>query len=95
MTEPIDLSEPESTLDEAERIHEDLDQAHTLVGVARRLIWMSEGDGNEPTPRMKPIIDTLNHADDQLDAILADLRAIIDAAESGAQSTPRPPSRLH
>ena len=95
MTEPIDLSEPESTLDEAERIHEDLDQAHTLVGVARRLIWMSEGDGNEPSPRMKPIIDTLNHADDQLDAILADLGAIIDAAESGASSTPRPPSRLH
>jgi hypothetical protein len=95
MTDPIDLTEPESTLDEAERIHEDLDQAHSLVAVARRLIWMSEGDGDQPSSRMQPIIDTLNHADDQLDAILADLRAIIDAAESGAPTTPRPPSRLH
>jgi hypothetical protein len=94
MTEPIDLTEPESTLDEAERIHEDLDQAHTLVGVARRLIWMSEGDGNEPTPRMKPIIDTLNHADDQLDAILAELRGIIDA--EGSPAPPKPArAKLH
>jgi hypothetical protein len=94
MTDPIPLTEPESTLEEAERIHEDLDQAHTLVGVARRLIWMSEGDGNEPTPRMKPVIETLNRADDQLDALLAELRSVIEAEES-ASPTVRPKERLH
>jgi hypothetical protein len=94
MSDPITLSEPESTREGAERIHEDLDQAHTLLAVARRLIWMSEGDGDEPTPRMQPVIETLNHADDQLDALLADLRAIIDAEESAAPST-RPRERLH
>jgi hypothetical protein len=94
MTDPIPLNEPESTLEEADRIHEDLDQAHTLLLVARRLIWMSDGDGNEPTARMRPVIDTLNHADDQLDALLADFRSIIDAQESGTSSTP-PRERLH
>jgi hypothetical protein len=94
MTDPIPLNEPESTLEEAERIHEDLDQAHTLLAVARRLIWMSEGDGNEPTARMRPVIDTLNLADDQLDALLAELRDIIDAEESGAPPV-RPRERLH
>jgi hypothetical protein len=94
MTDPITLSEPASTLESAERIHEDLDQAHTLLAVARRLIWMSEGDGDEPTARMQPVIETLNHADDQLDVLLADLRAIIDAEESPAPSA-RPKGRLH
>jgi hypothetical protein len=94
VTDPIPLDEPETTLEAAERTHEDLDQAHTLLAVARRLIWMSEGEGDEPTPRMKPVIETLNHADDQLDALLADLRAVIDAAESPTPST-RPTDRLH
>jgi hypothetical protein len=94
MTDPIPLSEPETTLDEAERIHEDIDQAHTLLAVARRLIWMSEGDGSEPTPRMQAIIDTLNLADDQLDALLAELRDIIDAEESASPSQRSKP-RLH
>ena len=94
MTDPIPLSEPESTLEEAERIHEDLDQAHTLLIVARRLIWMSEGDGNEPSPRMQPLVDTLNLADDQLDALLAEFRDIIDAQEAPAPSV-RPRERLH
>jgi hypothetical protein len=94
MSDPIPLDEPETTLEGAERVHEDLDQAHTLLAVARRLIWMSEGDGNEPTPRMQPVIETLNHADDQLDALLADLRATIDAEQSVTPST-RPTGRLH
>jgi hypothetical protein len=94
MTDPIPLNEPETTLEEADRIHEDLDQAHTLLQVARRLIWMSEGDGTEPTARMQPVIDTLNLADDQLDALLAELRDIIDAEES-ASPTIRPRERLH
>jgi hypothetical protein len=94
MTDPIPLNEPESTLEEAERIHEDLDQAHTLLAVARRLIWMSDGDGKKPTARMQPVIDTLNLADDQLDALLAEFRDIIDAEES-ASPTIRPRERLH
>jgi hypothetical protein len=94
MSDPIPLNEPESTLEEADRIHEDLDQAHTLLLVCRRLIWMSEGDGNEPTPRMKPVIDTLNLADDQLDALLAEFRDIIDAQESAAPPV-RAREKLH
>lgn len=94
MTDPIPLNDPESSLEEADRIHEDLDQAHTLLVVARRLIWMSDGEGTEPTARMRPVIDTLNRADEQLDALLASFRAIIDAEESGTPSAP-PRERLH
>ena len=94
MTDPIPLNETESTLEEADRMHEYLDEADTLLLVARRLIWMSDGDGAEPTARMRPVIDTLNRADEQLDALLADFRAIIDAEESGSPPAP-PRSRVH
>jgi hypothetical protein len=55
------------------QLSNDLNEAHTLVEIARRTVWSAESDAenlDEPSPRMRQILDHLDLAHAAIDTII-------------------------
>jgi hypothetical protein len=55
------------------QLSNDLNEAHTLVEIARRTVWSAETDTenlDEPSPRMRRILEHLDQAHAVLDTVL-------------------------
>ena len=64
--------------DRLSQLSNDLNEVHTLVEIARRMIWGAEGDpegADEPSARMRRILDHLDEAHTQLDQVLDEVEA--------------------
>jgi chromosome segregation ATPase len=75
--------------DRLSQLSNDLNEVHTLVEIARRMIWAAEGDvesAEEPSGRMRRILQHLDEAHTQLDQVMDEVEA-----ERGGQ----PPSGDH
>jgi hypothetical protein len=64
--------------DRLSQLSNDLNEAHTLVEIARRMIWAAEGDAegaDEPSGRMRRILQHLDEAHTQLDQVMDEVEA--------------------
>jgi hypothetical protein len=74
---------------EEERLNQlsnDLNEAHTLVEIARRTIWSAEThpeNADEPSPRMRQILEHLDQAHAVIDTVLDEVEGEREAATSG------------
>jgi hypothetical protein len=60
------------------QLSNDLNEVHTLVEIARRMIWAAEGDAegaDEPSERMRRILEPLDEAHTQLDRVMDEVEA--------------------
>jgi len=82
-------------MDDEERIAQlsnDLNEAHTLVEIARRTVWSAEGDPenlDEPSPRMRQILDHLDLAHAAIDRIIDEVEGERDGTVLPGDRTPR------
>jgi hypothetical protein len=74
---------------EEERLNQlsnDLNEAHTLVEIARRTIWSAEThpeNADEPSERMRSILEHLDQAHAVIDTVLDEVEGEREAATSG------------
>ncbi len=64
--------------DRLSQLGNDLNEVHTLVEIARRMIWAAEGDAEgaeEPSERMRRILQPLDEAHTQLDQVIDEVEA--------------------
>jgi hypothetical protein len=72
----------------------DLNEAHTLVEIARRILWTAEGDpGNpdEPSARIRQIVDQLDQTHGLIDALLDEIENELEIASVGPTTPERHP----
>jgi hypothetical protein len=70
----------------------DLNEAHTLVEIARRILWSAEGDPakpDEPSLRIRQIVDQLDHTHGLIDALLDDIENELEIASVGPSKADR------
>jgi len=70
----------------------DLNEAHTLVEIARRILWSAEGDAtnpDEPSPRIRQIVDRLDETHGLIDALLDDIENELEIASVGPSTSDR------
>ena len=76
-------------MDDEERLAQlsnDLNEAHTLVEIARRTVWSAESDPenlDEPSVRMRQILDHLDLAHAAIDTIIDDVEGERDGTMIG------------
>jgi hypothetical protein len=61
----------------------DLNEAHTLVEIARRILWAAEADRDnpeEPSPRIRQIVDQLDQTHNLLDQLLDEIEKELEVA---------------
>src|SRR5687768_2692242 len=61
----------------------DLNEAHTLVEIARRILWAAESDPNdpdEPSARIRQIVEQLDATHSLIDAALDDIEKELEVA---------------
>jgi hypothetical protein len=61
----------------------DLNEAHTLVEIARRILWAAENDPNdpdEPSARIRQIVEQLDATHSLIDAALDDIEKQLEVA---------------
>ena len=61
----------------------DLNEAHTLVEIARRILWSSESDPSnpdEPSPRIRQIVEQLDQTHGLIDALLDEVEKELEVA---------------
>jgi ABC-type Zn uptake system ZnuABC Zn-binding protein ZnuA len=61
----------------------DLNEAHTLVEIARRILWTAENDPDnpdEPSARMRQIVEQLDQTHSLIDAALDDIERELEVA---------------
>ena len=64
--------------DRLSQLSNDLNEVHTLVEISRRMLWAAEGDeegADEPSARMRRILDHLDQAHTQLDQVMDEVEA--------------------
>ena len=64
--------------DRLSQLNTDLNEVHTLVEIARRMLWAAEADAesvDEPSARMRRILEHLDQAHDQLDRVMDEVEA--------------------
>jgi hypothetical protein len=64
--------------DRLSQLSNDLNEVHTLVEIARRMIWAAEGDDegtDEPSERMRRVLQHLDEAHAQLDQVMDEVEA--------------------
>jgi hypothetical protein len=72
----------------------DLNEAHTLVEIARRILWSAESDpGNpeEPSARIAQIVEQLDQAHGLIDALLDEIENELEIASVGPSKPERHP----
>lgn len=76
---------------EEERLNQlsnDLNEAHTLVEIARRTLWSAEThpeNADEPSERMRSILEHLDQAHAVIDAVLDEVEAERESATSSLE----------
>ena len=76
------------------QLNNDLNEAHTLVEIARRTIWSAEThpeNADEPSERMRRILEHLDQAHAVIDSVLDEVEAERDAAGAGVADPTRRP----
>jgi hypothetical protein len=61
----------------------DLNEAHTLVEIARRILWSAEDDPNnpgEPSARIRQIVEQLDQTHGLIDALLDEVEKELEVA---------------
>jgi hypothetical protein len=64
--------------DRLSQLSNDLNEVHTLVEIARRMIWAAEVDAegvDEPSGRMRRILQHLDEAHSELDQVMDEVEA--------------------
>lgn len=64
--------------DRLSQLSNDLNEVHTLVEIARRMVWAAEGDAegtDEPSERMRRVLQHLDEAHTQLDQVMDEVEA--------------------
>jgi hypothetical protein len=72
----------------------DVNEAHTLVEIARRILWSAEGDPNnpeEPSARIRQIVEHLDQAHDLIDALMDAIDNELEIASVGPSRPERHP----
>jgi hypothetical protein len=67
------------------QLSNDLNEAHTLVEITRRTLWSAEAESeglDEPSARMWRILEHLDQAHTELDAVLDEVEKEREAASS-------------
>jgi chromosome segregation ATPase len=86
---------------EEERLNQlsnDLNEAHTLVEIARRTLWSAEThpeNADEPSARMRQILDHLDQAHGVIDTVLDEVEAERENASSGLAGDPTHRTIIH
>ena len=86
---------------EEERLNQlsnDLNEAHTLVEIARRTIWSAEThpeNADEPSARMRSILDHLDEAHAVIDTVLDEVESERESASSSLGSDPGRRTIIH
>jgi hypothetical protein len=81
-------------MDDEERLAQlsnDLNEAHTLVEIARRTVWSAEADAEnpeEPSARMRQILDHLDLAHAAIDTVIDEVEGERDGTLPGAGERP-------
>ena len=71
------------------QLSNDLNEAHTLVEIARRTVWSAEThpeNADEPSERMRRILEHLDQAHAVIDTVLDEVEGEREAATSGLGS---------
>jgi hypothetical protein len=82
---------------EEERLNQlsnDLNEVHTLVEIARRTTWSAENlaeNADEPSERMRSILEHLDQAHAVIDAVLDEVEAERESVSSGLGDQGRRP----
>jgi hypothetical protein len=61
----------------------DLNEAHTLVEIARRILWSAESDAadpNEPSARIRQIVEQLDQTHGLIDALMDEVEGELEVA---------------
>jgi hypothetical protein len=88
-------------MNEEERLNQlnnDLNEAHTLVEIARRTLWSAEThpeNADEPSERMRRILEHLDQAHAVIDTVLDEVESEREAASSGLSSDPTHRTIIH
>ena len=72
----------------------DVNEAHTLVEIARRILMSAEGDpGNpdEPSARIRQIVERLDEAHELIDALMDEIENELEIASVGPSGPERHP----
>ena len=72
----------------------DLNEAHTLVEIARRILWSAETDPanpDEPSARVRQVIDHIDQAHGLIDALLDAIENELEIASVGPSKPDRHP----
>jgi hypothetical protein len=72
----------------------DLNEAHTLVEIARRILWSAENDPSnpdEPSARIRQIVDQLDQTHGLIDALLDEIENELEIASVGPSKPERHP----
>ena len=72
----------------------DLNEAHTLVEIARRILWAAESDPtnpDEPSARIRQIVDQLDQTHGLIDAMLDEIENELEIASVGPAKPERHP----
>ena len=86
---------------EEERLNQlsnDLNEAHTLVEIARRTVWSAEThqeNADEPSERMRRILEHLDQAHAVIDTVLDEVEGEREAATSGLSGDPGHRTIIH
>ena len=80
--------------DRLDQLSSDLNEVHALVEIARRMIWAAESADEtveEPSARMRDILEHLDLAHAALDRIMDEVEAERDSARMGQDGPERRP----
>jgi hypothetical protein len=72
----------------------DLNEAHTLVEIARRILWAAEADPanpDEPSARIRQILERLDETHELIDAMLDEIENELEIASVGPHRPDRHP----
>jgi uncharacterized membrane protein YccC len=72
----------------------DLNEVHTLVEIARRILWSAENDPNnpdEPSARISQLVEQLDQAHGLIDALLDEIENELEIASVGPTKPERHP----
>jgi hypothetical protein len=78
--------------DRLDQLSSDLNEVHALVEIARRMIWAAESadeTAEEPSARMRDILEHLDQAHAALDRIMDEVEAERDSARMGQDGPER------
>jgi hypothetical protein len=75
-----------------DQLSSELNEIHALVEIARRMLWAAEPveeGADEPSSRMRDILEHLDQAHATLDKVIDEVEAERDAARLGGEDSTR------